>query len=156
MLTEARWQKEQELMRSVFPEFTPFRNSDGFGFDGCLRGEKSGVRYRVVLRAGETTYPQQSPSVFMDPQVGMCWVGIENGRRLCMDRTWRPARSTLANTLLAVLRYLHEFDVDPHQVQPPSRLDDAGRLRADDPEDRRNGGAGPRTRWYFSGICSPP
>jgi carbon-monoxide dehydrogenase catalytic subunit len=38
MLTDIRWEKEQELMRSVFPEFTPFINGRRFGFEGRIKG----------------------------------------------------------------------------------------------------------------------
>jgi hypothetical protein len=122
MLTDSRWQREQELMQSVFPEFTPFNDSGGFGFKGHLRGERSGTRYRVILKADEKTYPQSPPNVLMDPQLGMCWIGLERGRKLCMEREWRPARSTFANTLLAVIRYVHEFDSEPQAIPTPGRV----------------------------------
>ena len=49
MLTDSRWQKEQELMRGTFPEFAPFMTKSRFGFEGYIRGCKSGRVYRVVL-----------------------------------------------------------------------------------------------------------
>jgi len=93
MLTEARWQKEQELMRSAFPEFAPFMQNSKFGFEGHLK------------------------SVFMNPRLGMCWIGADDRRRLCMQKEWRPARSTFANTLLGVIRFLDEFDPAPGSAQ---------------------------------------
>jgi hypothetical protein len=112
MLTEIRWEKEQELMRSVFPEFQPFRREAGFGFSGRLRGQKSGRTYRIVLEAAEASYPQIAPRVRMYPRLGIHWIG-DRERRLCMEREWRPARSTFANTLLAVIRYIDEHDEEP-------------------------------------------
>jgi ubiquitin-protein ligase len=128
MLTEARWQKEQELMHSTFPEFAPFLENSKFGFEGYLRGSKSGKVYRVVLEGEEKSYPQWPPSVFMAPQIGMYWIGADDQRRLCMQKEWRPARSTFANTLLGVIRFLDEFDPAPGSAQ---RANSAGA------EDRR-------------------
>jgi hypothetical protein len=110
MLTETRWRKEQELMRSVFPEFAPFHGVKAFGFEGYLRGHRSGNRYHIILQSDETAYPQCPPSVFMNPRIGMYWIGAEDRRQLCMQKEWRPARSTFANTLLGVIRYVDEFD----------------------------------------------
>lgn len=124
MLTEPRWLKEQELMRSVFPEFTPFRKPKGFGFEGYLKGHKSGHRYHIRLQADQTTYPQCPPAVFMHPRIGMYWIGAQNRRQLCMQKEWRPARSTFANTLLGVIRYLDEFDP---QAGSAARVDGQGR-----------------------------
>jgi ubiquitin-protein ligase len=113
MLTEIRWQKEQELMQSVFPEFAPFTEAERFGFQGYIKGHKSGNRYHVILQADQTTYPQWPPSVSMNPRIGMYWIGPDDRRILCMQKEWRPARSTFANTLLGVIRYLDEFDPQP-------------------------------------------
>lgn len=110
MLTEIRWQKEQELMHSVFPQFKPFAEGHRFGFEGHLKGPRSGQCYRVVLTADETTYPQWPPEVCLDPKIGNHWVNQRGRRALCMLREWLPARSTFANTLLAVVRYLDEQD----------------------------------------------
>jgi hypothetical protein len=140
MLTDSRWQREQELMQSVFPEFTSFTDGDGFGFKGCLRGEKSGTRYRVILKADQKTYPQYPPNVLIDPQLGMCWIGLAQGRKLCMEREWRPARSTFANTVLAVIRYVHEFDGEPQGISPSGCL-----FRAN--ERTMEIAAGPSVRW---------
>lgn len=150
MLTENRWQKEQELMRSVFPEFIPFSENDGFGFAGCLKGHKSGIVYHVTIEAAHTTYPQCPPSVFMEPRIGTCWIGTEGHRKLCMDREWRPARSTFANTLLAVIRYLDEFDREPGPALQPDRADAGDRLAASDTDLRSEGGAGLPSAWYGS------
>jgi hypothetical protein len=111
MLTEVRWQKEQQLMQSVFPQFKPFTRGAGFGFgfEGYLKGPRSG-RYRVLLEADEVTYPQCPPNVRMDPQVGEHWIEHGGQRVLCATRNWQPARSTFANTLLAVVKYLDEHD----------------------------------------------
>ncbi len=118
MLTETRWQKEQELMHSTFPEFAPFTKKDRFGFEGYLRGSKSGSLYRVILEGEQKAYPQCPPSVFMDPRIGMYWIGADDRRRLCMQKDWSPARSTFANTLLGVIRFLDEFDPTPGTAPP--------------------------------------
>lgn len=121
MLTEVRWQKEQELMQSVFPQFKPFTRGAGFGFDGYLKGAVFGFEgylkgprsrrcYRVLLEADEMAYPQCPPNVRMGPEIGEHWIGQGGQRVLCATRNWQPARSTFANTLLAVVKYLDEHD----------------------------------------------
>jgi ubiquitin-protein ligase len=110
MLTDVRWQKEQELMQDVFPQFKPFAEHASFGFEGYLKGPRSGRLYRVVLEADRTTYPQCPPNVRMKPKIGDHWIENRGRRALCVMRSWQPARSTFANTLLAVIRYLDEHD----------------------------------------------
>jgi ubiquitin-protein ligase len=121
MLTETRWQKEQELMQSVFPEFRPFTRESRFGFEGHLKAPRSSQIYGVTLEADHRTYPQSPPTVSMQPRIGIHWIGDGERRRLCMEREWRPARSTFANTLLALVRYLDENDPPPRSAsqQPP-------------------------------------
>ena len=150
MLTETRWQKEQELMHSTFPEFTPFTKSERFGFEGYLKGSKSGNPYRVTLEADQKSYPQCPPSVFMNPRIGMFWIGAEDRRRLCMQKEWRPARSTFANTLLAVIRFLDEFDPDPGLAPQPDRVDAEDWLRAEDSDLRPERGSGLSPTLYCS------
>ena len=132
MLTEARWQKERELMQSTFPEFEPFTRDASFGFEGHLKGARSGRCYRVILEAEQDKYPQVPPNVFMDPRIGVFWIGPEDHRRLCMQKEWRPARSTFANTLLGVVRFLDEFDRAPDPSPPPPRVDEEDGLPADE------------------------
>lgn len=110
MLTEMRWQKEQELMQDVFPQFRPFSRGASFGFEGHLKGPRSGQFYRVVMEADKVTYPQSPPNVDMRPKIGENWIAHRGHRVLCMLRQWRPARSTFANTLLTVLRFIDEHD----------------------------------------------
>ncbi len=110
MLTDIRWQKEQELMNSVFPQFKPFADDSAFGFEGHLKGRKSGRLYRVVIEADKLTYPQCPPRVRMNPRIAEHWVEQRGSRVLCMVRDWQPARSTFANTVLAVARFLEEHD----------------------------------------------
>jgi ubiquitin-protein ligase len=139
MLTELRWQKEVELMSGVFPQFKPYARCsvDGrecqvdpasacelsekgtspfFGFQGRLKGVKSGRVYRVVLEAEPQKYPQCPPNVYLDPMVGHCWIGVSSRRSLCVTRAWRPAQSTFANTLLVVVKYLEEHDGQPDLI----------------------------------------
>lgn len=139
MLTEARWRKEQELMHSTFPEFDPFTRSDTFGFEGYLKGARSEKFYRVVLEANQRTYPQYPPSVFMNPRIGMYWIGADDRRRLCMEKEWRPARSTFANTLLAVIRFLDQFDPAPASDPHPDRANIRDRPVARDSAQGRAG-----------------
>ncbi len=110
MLTDLRWRKEQELMRSVFPQFKPFTKRADFGFEGRLRGPKTGQVYNVLLKADQKTYPQLPPIVCMNPRIGNHWIDRNRRRALCVMRDWQSARSTFANTLLAVLRFLAEHD----------------------------------------------
>ncbi len=116
MLTDLRWQKERELMQSVFPQFKPFVRRPAFGFEGWLKGSKSGRVYRVVLEGDEATYPQSPPDVRMEPNVGHHWLGQER-RRLCVYGKWRAATSTFANMLLAAVKYLEEHDGQPILVR---------------------------------------
>ncbi len=110
MLTEARWRREQELMRSVFPEFQPFLLSPRFGFEGRLTGPRSQRVYRVILEGNEKTYPQYPPDIRMDPEIEHHWIRDAAKARLCVAQNWAPSRSTFANRLLVALRYLREFD----------------------------------------------
>lgn len=110
MLTEIRWQKEQELMQSVFPEFKAFTKGSRFGFEGYLKGRTSGRSYHVVLEGERAAYPQCAPSVRMAPNLGHYWIGEGAQRRLCVFRDWQPARSTFANTLLVVIKFLDQHD----------------------------------------------
>ena len=110
MLTEVRWQKEQELMQSVFPQFKAFTQESCFGFEGRLKGQRSGRFYHVVLEGRQASYPQCAPSVRMTPSVGPYWIGEGERQKLCVIREWQPARSTFANTLLVVVKFLDEND----------------------------------------------
>jgi hypothetical protein len=119
MLTEDRWRREQELMRQNFPQFAPFAAPPWFGFQGHLIGSRSGRRYEVVLEGDERKYPQYKPAVYLNPQIGSHWVAPEHygwsGRphmsQLCLESLdWKPARSSFANMLLRVIKYLEEFD----------------------------------------------
>jgi hypothetical protein len=109
MLTDLRWEKEQELMRSVFPEFEPFLDARNFGFRGWLKGKNSQTLYRVIVEGSRDSYPQIPPRVKIEPPVGPNWANYPE-RVLCVAQTWLPARSTFANRLLVVIRYLDEVD----------------------------------------------
>ncbi len=122
MLTEPRWEKEQQLMQSVFPEFAAFTRDSRFGFQGYLKGQRSGRLYRVVLEADRSTYPQYPPDVHMDPKLGHHWYGAGE-QRLCVVRDWHAAKSTFANTLLAAIKYLHEHDGELEPIRGTARWD---------------------------------
>jgi hypothetical protein len=140
MLTETRWQKEQELMQSVFPEFRPFTRGSRFGFEGYLKGPRSSQIYGVTLEADQGTYPQLPPSVCMQPRVGIHWIGEDERRSLCMEREWRPARSTFANTLLALIRYLDEHDPQPGGGTAQRQAEEENPCAGRDSEMSRNPG----------------
>jgi len=96
-------------MQSVFPEFKWFAQPPRFGFQGYLRGKNTNRLYAVVLEANEKTYPQVPPNVYIDPRVGHHWIQ-DIPPKLCVEKEWIPSRSTFANTLLAAIKYLEEFD----------------------------------------------
>ena len=111
MLTEIRWQREVELMQENFPAFSWFAEAPWFGFQGRLKGPRSGRLYEVVLEGREDLYPETYPSTYIDPSIGGNWRANRNGRsqsELCVVKTWLPSRSTFANTLLDVIKYLEE------------------------------------------------
>jgi ubiquitin-protein ligase len=97
-------------MQGVFPNFKPFAKDHRFGFSGYLAGPRSGQLYQVRIEADEMTYPQWPPNVSMSPMVGDNWVEHRGQRVLCAVRDWQAARSTFANTVLVVIRYLNEHD----------------------------------------------
>lgn len=112
-------------MQDVFPQFKPFANNHGFGFEGQLAGPRSGQLYQVRIEADETTYPQWPPNVSMAPKVGDHWVEHRGKRVLCAVRDWQPARCSFANTVLMVVRYLHEHDgVSSSAVRYPRGQDE--------------------------------
>jgi hypothetical protein len=119
MLTEDRWQMERKLMQNNFPQFVPFAEPPWFGFQGYLIGRKTGRRYEVVIEGDERKYPHFKPAVYLNPQIGRHWINPEHygwsGRpqrlQLCLDSLdWKPARSSFANMLLRVIKYVEEFD----------------------------------------------
>ena len=113
MLIEARWRKEKELMRRVFGRFRPFAEAPIFGFQGHLRGPRSGRLYEVVLESNEELYPQYDPSIYINPRIGANW-RVSRYRRsepeLCVIKDWNPALSTFASALRAAIKYLNEQD----------------------------------------------
>jgi hypothetical protein len=106
-------------MEQHLPEFEWFAEPPRFGFQGYLKGERTRRLYEVVLETYENEYPSVAPVVFMNPRVGSYWYngnGIHGVDRyyqdpiLCVIKAWNPALSSFANTLLAVIKYLHEWD----------------------------------------------
>ena len=120
MLTENRWRMERELMQYNFPEFTWFADPPHFGFQGRLKGRRTGRLYEVVLEADERFYPQHKPAVYMNPTLGTHWVrpehyGWKNGRRnlpqLCVPGDiWTPARDSFGSWLLRTIEYLEKHN----------------------------------------------
>jgi hypothetical protein len=113
MLIEARWRKEKELMRTIFPHFRPFVEVPMFGFQGHLRGSRTGRFYEVVLESHEDLYPQLDPSMYLNPRIGTHWRVSRYGRsepELCVIKDWNPALSTFASALRAAIKYLDEHD----------------------------------------------
>jgi len=118
-LTEERWLKEKEMMAANFAEFQSFVEPPWFGFQGFLRGPRTGRLYQVVIEGHGQKYPQQKPAVYLSPQIGRHWVTPEfygwSGRpkqpQLCLDSLdWKPARSSFANMLVRVVGYVGRFD----------------------------------------------
>ncbi len=84
-----------------------------FGFQGYLRGPRTGRLYQVVLESSEYIYPQCEPSIYINPQIGSKWRVSRFGRsepELCVIKDWSPALGTFASTLRAAIKYLNEFD----------------------------------------------
>ncbi len=119
MLTETRWMKEIDLMRRNFPTFDSFAEPPWFGFQGLIRGRKTGKYYEVVLEGHEDEYPQKKPAVYINPSLGPHWVSPSyygwSGRpgrpQLCMKIDgWSPAYDTFASVLIRVIKYIEDWD----------------------------------------------
>lgn len=102
-IDKLRYAKEWELMRRAFPEFRAFARPPQFGWEGYLRGKKSGQLYLIVLSSTESTYPANRPKVFSTPRCGHHWY---TDGSMCIESPWDPALHTFANTLLRVIEYL--------------------------------------------------
>lgn len=105
MLSQVRWQAEQQLMQRAFGEgFTPFVDEKFAGFFGHLRGSRGQV-YEVEIRAKIKNYPQSAPKVFIRPRVGSnyLWDGS-----LCVNHPWQPARGSFAQQILYAAAYIKE------------------------------------------------
>ena len=101
-----RYAMEWQLMRNTFPEFRAFARPPRFGWEGFLRGKRSGQMYGIVLISTESTYPAYRPQVFITPRFGGNW--LPDGS-LCIDNRespWDPALHTFANTVLRVIKYM--------------------------------------------------
>lgn len=112
MLTRPRWEAEVRLMRNVFPEFEPFAEPEQWaGFQGWLRGKRTGRLYTLTIRASIGKYPNEEPAVYMDPRPEPHhW--IQDGR-LCYRRDgrgWNPAQDTFAQAVVIAAKYVDEFD----------------------------------------------
>jgi len=90
-------------MRNAFPEFRAFARPPQFGWEGYLRGKRSGQLYGVALCSTESTYPASRPKVFINPRCGGNW--LPDGS-LCIDSRWDPALHSFAGTLLRVIEYM--------------------------------------------------
>ncbi len=104
-IDKLRYAKEWELMKNAFPEFRAFARPPQFGWEGYLRGKRSGQLYGIVLRATESTYPASRPQVFINPRFGGNW--LSDGS-MCIISPWDPALHTFANTLLRVIEYMEK------------------------------------------------
>jgi ubiquitin-protein ligase len=105
-LDTVRYAMEWQLMRNTFPEFRAFARPPRFGWEGYLRGKRSGQLYAVVLTSTESTYPASRPKVFLTPRFGHHW--LSDGS-LCIDSLkspWDPALHSFANTLVRVIEYM--------------------------------------------------
>jgi hypothetical protein len=112
MVTRPRWVAECDLIANVFPEFAPYSANGMIGFHGKLQGPQTGRIYVVTMQASTALYPQVQPAVYITPRPeSHHWEPDGNGGdKLCVVRTWKPAMSTFANTLLVTAKYIAEFD----------------------------------------------
>ncbi len=125
MLTEARLQKEIDVVNEHFPWFTPFLTRSGsVGFFGYLRGPRSERLFKVLTKIPARLYPEAEPPVYIDPKLTIRWwrpddVNHYPGWRLCYHRQkdgslreipWQPAKNTFANVLGFAVQYIAEFD----------------------------------------------
>jgi len=105
-INNVRYAMEWQLMRSAFPEFRAFSRPPQFGWEGFLRGKRSGRLFGVMLTSTESSYPAHRPKVFISPRFGGNWLGDGS---LCIDgylSPWNPGLDSFANTLLRVIEYM--------------------------------------------------
>ena len=116
-MTENRWIAEIEFVKQHFPNFTPFTTRSGYvGFAGTLKGKRR--QYQVVIKVPANAYPAEEPRTYMDPKPETHhWIPQNDtpmdSRHLCYQREgkkWNPAKSTFANCILIVVRYINAFD----------------------------------------------
>ena len=112
MVTRPRWVAECDLMAHVFPEFAQYSANGVIGFRGKLQGPQTGRIYAVMSQGSIALYPEVQPAVYITPRPeSHHWIPDGNGGgKLCAVRTWIPAMSTFANTLLVAAKYIAEFD----------------------------------------------
>jgi hypothetical protein len=104
-IDKLRYAMEWQLMRNNFPEFRAFTRPPQFGWEGYLRGKRSGQLYGVLLTATERTYPAHRPQVFITPRFGGNW--LANGS-LCIESPWDAALHSFANTVIRVIEYMEK------------------------------------------------
>jgi ubiquitin-protein ligase len=105
-INKLRYAMEWQHMHNTFPEFRAFARPPHFGWEGYLRGKKTGQLYTVVLTSTESTYPASRPKVFIAPRFGGHWLADGS---LCIDNRqspWDAALHSFANTLLRVIEYM--------------------------------------------------
>jgi ubiquitin-protein ligase len=107
-INKVRYAMEWQLMRNTFPEFRAFSRPPQFGWEGFLRGKKSGRLFGVILTSTEMSYPAYRPKVFITPRFGGNWLADGS---LCIDNhesPWNAALDSFANTLLRVIEYMEK------------------------------------------------
>jgi hypothetical protein len=104
-INKLRYAMEWQHMRNTFPEFRAFSRPPQFGWEGYLRGKKTGQLYAVLLTSTESTYPASRPKVFITPRFGGNWLV---DRSLCIETPWDAAFHSFANTLLRVIEYMEK------------------------------------------------
>ena len=98
-------------MEKYFPEFKVFIRPPKFGFQGMFTVRAGRVRmivYEIVIEADENTYPSAPPAIYINPPIHRDFGNMLFDGQLCKQKNWNPARSTFANTVLDVIKYLKE------------------------------------------------
>ena len=116
MMQESRWTAEVAIMNKYFPQFAAFKTNNGsVGFNGLIRGPRTGREYTLIVKVPAQIYPEREPAVYIQPRVGLGhWqidgVNHDPNGRLSFSMPWVPQRSSFANCVLCAIQFLEEFD----------------------------------------------
>jgi len=95
-------------MARNFRQFVAFSRDGLIGFAGKLRGKRTGRIYEVRIQVPAHGFPAQKPAVYMNPHPeSHHW--LRDGS-LCVESLWVPGKTTFANTVLVVAKYIEDFD----------------------------------------------
>jgi hypothetical protein len=99
-LSVDRWRRERREVEARFSLFRFFAEPLFFGFRGVVA--RSGFAYNVTVAAEMDMYPALQPWVFVTPPVA----GANTDGKLRIDASWRPATSTFADVIEAVITHV--------------------------------------------------